>query len=135
MLRTDPMIGTYMTRSPHSIDAEASIKQAQAMMKDYDIRHLPVTKDGKVVGILSDRDVKVAYGLRGVEPSGLPVSAVCQKDPYIVDSQALLRQVAHTMAVRHYGSIIVVDDGKLVGIFTTVDACRVLTSMIEARLS
>ena len=133
MLRTDPMIGTYMTRSPHSIDAEASIKQAQAMMKDYDIRHLPVTKGGKVIGMLSDRDVKVAYGLRGMDPAGLPVETVCQKDPYIVDSQTLLRQVAYTMAVKHYGSTIVVDDGKLVGIFTTVDACRVLTSLIEAQ--
>ena len=134
MLRTDPMIGTYMTRSPRSIDAAASIKDAQAMMKEHDIRHLPVTKNGVVIGMLSDRDVKVAYGLRGVEPAGLPVETVCQKDPYIVDSQALLRHVAHTMAVKHYGSTVVVDDGKLVGIFTTVDACRVLTSLIEARL-
>ena len=134
MLRTDPMIGTYMTRSPRSIDARAPLKEAQAMMKDYDIRHLPVMQDGKVIGILSDRDVKVAFGLKMTDPSGVPVSVVCQKDPYIVDSQALLRQVAHTMAVKHYGSTIVVDDGKLVGIFTTVDACRVLTSLIEARL-
>lgn len=67
-----------------------------------------------------------------MDPAWLPVGQVCHRDPYVVDPQTRLRAVVHTMAVKHIGSAIVIDNGKLVGIFTTVDACRILSSMIEA---
>ena len=56
---------------------------------------------------------------------------VCSEDPYIVDPDEPVRMVAQEMAKKHYGSAVVVQNKKLVGIFTTVDACRALSQMIE----
>ena len=123
-----------MTPQPYSIHARDTLQQAQQIMAVHGIRHLPVMSSlgfSQVMGIVSDRDLKAACGVPGVEPVKLAVDSVCHRNPYIVEADTPLREVASMMADRHYGSAIIVDQGTLVGIFTTVDACRVLTSLLQ----
>ena len=56
---------------------------------------------------------------------------VYQPDSYVVDAGASLEHVAATMAERHVGSALVTKGGKLVGIFTTTDACRALARVLQ----
>lgn len=122
-----------MTTQPFTVEASATLKDAEDLMAKHQIRHLPVVKGQKVVGIVSDRDIKLACGIEGVDSAKLLVIDISSEKPYIVEPDAPLSQVADTMASKHYGSAIVMQNQKLVGIFTTVDACRALTQVIETR--
>ena len=53
-----PTVKDFMTEMPHTINEDLSLKKAMEMMHEYGCRHLPVLHGGKVVGILSDRDIK-----------------------------------------------------------------------------
>jgi acetoin utilization protein AcuB len=128
-----PQILAFMTPFPYSIDIEAPLAEAHAFLRDRHIRHLPVTKDGELAGILTDRDIKLALGpdLDSPPERELSVRDVYQPDSYVVEAAALLQDVADTMAQRHVGSALVTRGGKLVGIFTTTDACRALARVLR----
>jgi acetoin utilization protein AcuB len=94
---------------------------------------LPVTEKGKLCGIISDRDIAVAYSLGAhiQDESKILVGDACTADPYTVEEDASLDAVAHQMAEAHIGSALVVRGDELVGIFTTTDACRVLGDFLK----
>jgi CBS domain-containing protein len=128
-----PQILAYMTPFPFSIDIEAPLAEAHAFLRDRNIRHLPVTRDGVLAGVLTDRDIKLALGpdLGSPPERELRVSEVFQPESYVVDAGERLEDVAATMAERHVGSALVTRAGKLVGIFTTTDACRALARVLR----
>jgi acetoin utilization protein AcuB len=120
-----PLMKSVMTPFPYSIDSNATIREAQAMMADHDIRHLPVKNDGKLVSVITDRDIKLATHATVERSIGeLRVRDLCVAEAYIVDLTERLDSVLLRMAQRHIGSVLVAKNGKLVGIFTTTDACR-----------
>jgi acetoin utilization protein AcuB len=133
-MQTVPTVQMYMARTLYTIEAGEPLKKAEDMMSKLGIRHLPVMQKEKIVGILSDRDVKLAGSIMGSESEKLPVVDVCNQNPYTVEPNTPLSVVAATMADKHYGSAIVLENRKLAGIFTTVDACRVLSDLIQVRL-
>lgn len=120
-----PLMKSVMTPFPYSIDINATIREAQAMMSDHDIRHLPVKDNGELVSVISDRAIRLATQA-SVERSidQLRVRDLCEAEAYIVDLTERLDSVLLRMAQRHIGSVLVAKNGKLVGIFTTTDACR-----------
>jgi len=128
-----PQILAFMTPFPYSIDIEAPLGEAHAFLRERQIRHLPVTRDGLLAGILTDRDIKLALGpdLGSPPERELRVADVFQPDTYVVDAGERLEDVAATMAERHVGSALVTRGGKLVGIFTTTDACRALARVLR----
>ena len=128
-----PQILAYMTPFPYSIDVDAPLAEAHAFLRERHIRHLPVTAQGSLVGILTDRDIKLALGpdLDSPPERELAVRDVFQPDSYVVDAGEQLEAVAATMAERHVGSALVTRGGKLVGIFTTTDACRALARVLH----
>jgi len=133
MSKAEPTIQKYMTTTPFSIESKETLKTAADLMAKQQIRHLPVTDKGALIGLVSDRDIKFALGLAGIDPKSLPVIDICHEDPYKVDPDSPLSEVATVMAEKHYGSALVVQNGKLVGIFTTVDACRALNDILQMR--
>jgi acetoin utilization protein AcuB len=133
-MKSIPEIQKYMTPIPHTIGAEQSLATARDYMKKQDIRHLPVLSEGKLVGILTDRDVKMALGLNGVNPINTRVQDFALEDAYQVSPQAKLDEVAAELAERKIGSALVIDHGHLIGIFTTTDAMRALAELLRTRL-
>lgn len=123
MKKTMEMI---MTKMPHSIGFDIKIELAQEQMKKFQIRHLPVLQGGKIVGILTDRDLKLAEKFGSNE---LNVEDVMTLDPYVVELQSPVSEVLAKMAEHKFGAVIVEDKGKAVGIFTAVDGMRLLSEM------
>ncbi len=119
-----------MTTHPHSIRLDATVHTARAQMATLDVRHLPVLAAGVLRGVVSDRDLKLVRG----EGHDVSIEDICVDDPIAVDVDTSLFVVASLMADTRVGSVLVTDEGKLIGIFTTTDACRVLASMIDPRL-
>jgi CBS domain-containing protein len=131
-LRHMPTIKVAMTTFPHSIDIDAPLAAAWEMMLEHGIRHLPVTEGGALVGIVTERDLRLV--LRpGSSETGGAVRLACTLDACVVDDDTPLDIVAREMGDRQIGSVIVVRHGKVVGILTTTDVCRLLAELLESR--
>jgi acetoin utilization protein AcuB len=128
--RAIPQIKTYMTTTPHTIGVEQTMARAHEVMREHRLRHLPVLKASRLVGILSDRDLHMVETLDDVDPRTVRVEEAMTQDVYTVTPDAPLDEVVKDMAIHKYGSAVVVDHAHVVGIFTTVDACRAFADML-----
>lgn len=134
MSKAIPSVQKYMTKVPKSIGFDRPLSQAMEVMQELRIRHLPVLKGGQLVGILTDRDIKLVTSFEKVDPSMMTVDEACTFDPYMTRPDSPLNEVAAHMAEKKYGCALVVDNNKLVGILTEVDVCRALAELLETRL-
>ncbi|HKY36724.1 MAG TPA: CBS domain-containing protein [Polyangiaceae bacterium] len=135
MTKSIPQIKKYMTTDIQTIGDEQPMAVAHRMMREQHIRHLPVLHQGKIVGIVTDRDLHLVETLQDVDPTKISVSEAMTPDPYVVAPNASLDEVVSTMATKKYGSAVVADHGHVVGIFTTVDACSAFADLLETRLT
>jgi acetoin utilization protein AcuB len=85
--------------------------------------------------MISDRDLALIETLRDVDATKVTVEEAMTQAPYTVSPDASLDEVVATMAEHRYGSAIVMDNGKVVGVFTTVDALMALSELLQTRLS
>lgn len=125
-MRRMPTIKSVMTAFPYSVAIGAPVTEAIEFMRKKNIRHLPVTDNGKLAGVISDRDIKLVLGpdFAYPDPKSLTVAEAMLRDSYIVDLDERLDKVLSHMAEHHIGSAVVTRHGKLAGMFTTSDACR-----------
>ena len=135
MSKSIPQIKKYMTTDVQTIGDDQPMSAAHRMMRDQRIRHLPVLHQGKVVGIVTDRDLRLVETLSDVDPNKVAVSEAMTPDPYVVTPEAALDEVVATMAAKKYGSAVISDHGHVVGIFTTVDACSAFADLLTTRLA
>lgn len=117
-MKAIPNVQKYMTTLPHTIGAQQTLTKAEKMMHEYKVRHLPVLEGGEIVGILSDRDLKLVESFHDVDPNEITVAEAYTPDPFIVSPNASLAEVCSEMASRKYGCALICDNNKLVGIFT-----------------
>lgn len=132
-------VSKRMMRNPVYVDENDSMKKAMDLLKEREIRHLPVLKDGdKLVGIVSERDIKLAspspataleireiyYLLDKVK-----VKQIMTRRPYTVSSSAPIEEAALIMREKKIGCLPVVEEGRLVGILTETD---ILDAFIES---
>lgn len=120
-----------MTKAPHTIAHDQPLSGAHRLMNANGIRHLPVLEGGKLVGILSQRDLHFIETLRDVDPEDVPVSEAMTAEVFHVSPHAGLRKVAAEMAEHKYGSAVVMDKGHVVGMLTTVDVVRALLALLD----
>ena len=130
-MNSRPLIKTVMTPFPHSIDVNAPIAEVFEMMGEHEIRHLPVTYEGKLYGMISERDARTASSLAERFQKQIAVRDVCSTDPYKVDLNTSLKIVVGEMAKTRIGSVVVLKKNKVVGIFTTTDACAYLSELLS----
>lgn len=121
-----PPIRSLMTASPLTVEIDASVRTAQDLMIDHEIRHLPVVEENRLVGILSDRDIAAVENDAESDDLAdrLRVREVCSLDFYSVEPEEPLDSVLMEMAERRIGSVVVTESGKVAGLFTATDACR-----------
>jgi hypothetical protein len=119
-----------MTVAPHSVGQDLSLSVALRRMQELKTRHLPVLEEGRLKGIISDRDVALAEAF-GLNPEQVSVEEAMCSEPYTVSSHTPLSRVARAMAAHKYTCAVVTDSGELRGIFTTTDALRALSEVLE----
>lgn len=124
------LIRDAMTRSVHTIGASLTLADAARMMKKHKIRHLPVLEGNALVGLLSDRDVQVLSSVSELDPSCILVEDAMTKAPWTVLPTTPLLEVATHMAKKKLGSAVVLENDKVVGVFTTTDGMRVLGELL-----
>lgn len=121
----DRPIDEFMTRNPHCIDAGQRLVEAQSLMRETGCRHLPVLKDGKLVGIVSERGLYRLETLVSVDRDNDSVLDGMDA-AYAVAPGTPLIQVAAEMAGRRAGAAVIARDGEVLGIFTSNDALDAL---------
>ena len=129
MKKSHYVIGDVMHPAPHTIGVGQSVEFAKKQMASLGVRHLPVLDGGRCVGIVSDRDIKLAYALENAKAGAMTLKDICSLDVYEVPPTEPLASVAQYMADAVIGSAIITEHGKVVGIFTTTDACKVLAKL------
>jgi acetoin utilization protein AcuB len=127
---SDDTIEAFMTRSVHTIGTRSPLTEAHRMMNEHAIRHLPVLEGGKLVGMLSQRDLHLIETLRDVDPKQVLVEEAMSQDAYAVAPETPLSEVARTMAAHKYGSAVVARGAHVLGIFTTTDALQALDTVL-----
>lgn len=123
-----PTIREHMTTSPHTIGDEQPIHDAIRKMRLLHVRHLPVLHGGRLVGILSDRDLRLVESARGAEE--LTVGEAMSTEVFSVAADEELGSVVARMAAEKIGSAVVLARNEVVGIFTTTDALGLLSRLL-----
>jgi acetoin utilization protein AcuB len=121
------LIREIMTRGVVTASPDTRLAEGRRLLDEHRIRHLPVVVDGRLAGIVSDRD------LRSAGASGRPtaVGEIMTPDPITVGPDTRVEEAAHLMLDRRLGGLPVVDDGELIGIVTSDDLLRALLGVIE----
>lgn len=135
MSKPIPTVQKYMSTSPLTIRPDLTLSAADKLMHDHGIRHLPVLDGGRLMGLLSQRDIRLVETLKDVDPKVVKAEEAMSQDIYEITPDTPLDEVASSMASHKYGSAIVVQNGKVVGIFTTVDALKALSDLLHTRLA
>jgi acetoin utilization protein AcuB len=134
MTKAIPSIQKYMSTAPHTVGKDQTLAHAQELLHNFKIRHLPVLDGGQLVGMITQRDVAVIAGLKDVDPKKVLVEDAMSTEVFSVAPDAALDEVASEMAEKKYGSAVIVQNHKVVGIFTTVDLAMALTELLRSRL-
>jgi acetoin utilization protein AcuB len=130
-----------MRRSPVTVGRSDSVHHAMTTLETWKIRHLPVVDGERVVGIVSDRDLKTAapspFDLAAAEQfvrvtGTVTVQEVMSKEVVTTSQHAPIEEAAALMVQKRIGALPVVHDGRLVGIITETDVLGVLSEMMGA---
>jgi acetoin utilization protein AcuB len=130
-----------MRRSPITVSPSDTLHHAMKMLETWRIRHLPVVEGDRIVGMVSDRDVKRAapspFDLAGAKEfvrltGGVTVKEVMARDVATISQFAPIEEAAAVMWQRRIGALPVVANGKLVGIITETDVLGMMTEMMGA---
>lgn len=133
------LVEDVMSRSVVTLTLTQTLRDAINLLQSHRIRHLPVVDESKVVGIVTDRDVKRATPsvLTGVDRDEydytLATTKVAQfmtRDPLTVTPKTGLKAAVEIFMGRKVGALPVVEDGHLVGILSDSDILRVVHDML-----
>jgi acetoin utilization protein AcuB len=121
----------WMSKLVFTTKPDACLIDAFEMMRDHRIRHVPVVEGEKLVGIVSDRDVRSALPSRHALQEGWAslgeallvsrISQVMSLMPITIGPTASIREAAQVMSRNKVGALPVVEEGKLVGILSAED--------------
>ena len=131
-----------MTMYPVTVTPQATIAEALDLMRDLDIRHLPVVERGALVGMLSDRDLaylNVGAALTDEGAAALkrelatPVIKVMRSDVICVEPETDLSDVIGLLLEHKIGAIPVIrpDTQAVVGIVSYIDVLRAVQDLLE----
>lgn len=127
------IVEALMTREVRTLKEDDALRDAIALMQRHRIRHIPVTEDDRIVGIVTDRDLKRATPslLSGINQEKYDkvlvetrVGQVMTRNPYTVTPSMPLKDAAKIFVDRKFGALPVVEEGRLVGIITGIDMLR-----------
>ncbi len=132
-----PTVAALMIPFPYFARPDEPVAKLFTLMKQHKIRHVPIKQDGRVVGIVSERDLRWMGSPAIVlpDPEEIPIAHVQVNSPYTVEITTPLNKVVQEMAERKIGAAVVVKSGELAGIVTVTDICRLLAELLESQFS
>ncbi len=135
--KKNPSVAVLMQPFPYFAEPDTSVAQILELMKSHNVRHIPIKQNDRVVGIISERDLRWMGNPAIVLPATdeIPVSHVMTFNPYIVEIDTPLTTVILEMTERKIGAAIVVSSDRLAGIVTVIDICRALGEVLDSEFN
>lgn len=136
------LVRDWMTADPETVTAATPVMEAMQRLRDGGYRRLPVVRDGKLVGIATDRDLKEATPSKATSLSvyelnyllsKLTIKEVMTAPVMTIGPDDAIEQAALVMETHRVSGLPVVDHGKLVGILTITDLLRAFVSFLGLR--
>jgi len=130
----------FMTTDVTTVQETDTLLDATMIFVRSTLRHLPVLREKKLVGVVTERDVKQFSPsvLSGISPDiynqlmeTTPISRVMTRDPATVNPDQSMFEAVKVLTTRRIGCLPVVENGELMGILTTTDMLRLLARMLE----
>lgn len=122
------IVGNRMTKEPITTEPDELLIRASHKMQTGGFRRLPVVSEGKLVGILTDRDLRQHQG----HLEHTKINGVMTEKPVTVTPATTLEDAAQIMLERQFGGLPVVADGRLVGVITASDILRAFLDVMGA---
>lgn len=115
-------VENVMTANPRSVEPETDVAEAARILRDENVGSLPVVRDGRVTGIVTDRDLAIRVLAEGRDPGSTRVADVVSGEPVTVRADQDLDEALRLMAHHQLRRLIVVEDSdRLVGILAQAD--------------
>ncbi len=136
------VVGQRMTRDPITISPNRSLAEARVLLNQHRIRHLPVVDGERVVGIITDGDIRQASfpGAPGGSASErealldlVKVGEVMTREVVTIGPYANIGEAASLLLSLKIGGLPVLEDGRLVGVITVTDALEALVDIVWVR--
>lgn len=130
------IVGELMTRDVVTLKETQNLGKAEELLRLHRIRHLPVARQGKLVGLVTHRDLLRAAATHATAPAAQPLWAadIMTRDVQTVRPETPLKDAVALMLKQKFGCLPVVDaEGALQGILTEADMVRYAQHLIEDR--
>lgn len=123
------LVRQIMIRHVVTVSPGTTLPEARRLLDEHRIRHLPVLLDGRLAGIVSDRDLRSAAGAKGETTA---VHEIMTPKPCTVGPDTRVEEAARLMLDRRVGGLPVIDASEVIGIVTSDDLLRALLLVVEA---
>ncbi|MDB5100187.1 MAG: putative signal transduction protein with domain [Cyanobacteria bacterium RYN_339] len=127
-------LGRVMTGALLTATEDVPLRVAARMMAEADVGALPVLRDGRLVGIITDRDIVVRAVARDADPGTATVGSFCTREPAVGTPAMAVTEAVHLMNRHKVRRLPVLDAGRLVGIVSLGDLAEVAPHRAEAVL-
>ena len=125
------LVKDFMTRAPETVSPDDDLRVVFNMLSDKRIRQAPVVEDKKLVGMVTDRDLRMALVQHAAEPH-LTVKSIMTPEPVTVSEDISLEEAGGILTGHKFNAAPVLSSqGELTGILTTTDILRGLLHIIE----
>lgn len=130
-------VGKRMTRNPKTVTPDDPLAGAARILREHGFHHLPVVEGGKLVGILSDTDLRNASlaatpeeGANG-QPGDRPVRAVMRTEVWSLTPDDSLEDALLILSREKFGALPVLEGDRLVGILSRVDLLNAFVEILD----
>jgi CBS domain-containing protein len=118
-------IREIMTSNPSTVEPDKTVVDAARIMKQEDAGVVPVTENGRLTGMVTDRDIAIRVVAESKDPKSTTVREVASSDLVTIDPQQDLDEALRLMAQHQVRRLPVVEeDGRLVGVVAQADVAR-----------
>lgn len=133
------LVRDLMVTTPNTVHPDTPLSQVLELMRNVGCRHLPVVQHGLLVGIISERDIRLAVNIpvldmdvvRSHEIRDMTAGEMMSAEPITAEPDSTLQQAAHWLNINDIGALPVMDEGVLVGIITVFDILDYIAGMPE----
>lgn len=114
-------IKDIMSKELASSNSDDTVEHAAQLMKQYDVGSVPVCKDDKLIGVVTDRDIAIRSAASGQNPEQQKVSDIMSKVPIVGNSEMDVHSAARMMSENQVRRLYIVDSGRLSGVVALGD--------------
>jgi acetoin utilization protein AcuB len=118
----------WMIRDPVTVSRDEDVRKCVNLMTEHSIRHLPVVEDERLVGFVTESDLREVSAISSLDE--MPIEDFMVKDPITVTPNTDIEDAAKLIYYHKIGGLPVVEDEEIVGIITVVDLLEVFIELM-----